>query len=215
MRGWAIAELRGLIPDEELVAGIVALKGLQEERGDGIWGNAWTNGCVLSGIVGAGVDLGYFDYKGQNLLTYIQKSAPTAVAEENKDLVIGLGDLLNESNVWARCTLDDAKWDALIAAGKALKEEGKATEALSESLSEAEAVTNRTGSGSIYYKLYDEVSALDKSWKYEVTFGPSTERIELKNGEHYSITERVKATNDTHGWLILCRLRRLDQGLTE
>lgn len=209
MRGWAIAELRGLIPDEELVAGIVALKGLQEERGDGIWGNAWTNGCVLSGIVSAGVDLGYFDYKGQDLLTNIQKSAPTAVAEENKDLVIGLGDLLNESNVWARCTLDDAKWDDLIAAGNALKAEGKATEALSEAISEAEAVTNRTGSGSIYYKLYDEVSALDKSWKYEVTFGPSTERIELQKGEHYSITERVKATNDTHGWVDIVQIKAL------
>lgn len=207
MRGWAIAELRGLIPDEELVKGIVALKELQEERGDGIWGNAWTNGCVLSGIVGAGVDLGYFDHDGQNLLTCIQNSAPTAVAEENKDLVIGLGDLLNESNVWARCTLDDTKWDSLIAAANTLKTEGKGGGTLSEILSKAEAVTERTGSGSIYYELYDEVSALDKTWRYDITFGPSTERVELQEGVHYNIGKIVDATNDTHGWVAVLQLR--------
>ena len=149
----------------------------------------------------------YFDHDGQNLLTCIQNSAPTAVAEENKDLVIGLGDLLNESNVWARCTLDDTKWDSLIAAANTLKTEEKGGGTLSEILSKAEAVTERTGSGSIYYELYDEVSALDKTWRYDITFGPSTERVELQEGVHYNIGKIVDATNDTHGWVAVLQLR--------
>ena len=49
MRGWALAELKGLIPDEEYIAGIIALKGAQTE--DGTWGNINTTGCVITGFV--------------------------------------------------------------------------------------------------------------------------------------------------------------------
>ncbi len=63
-------------------------------------------------------------------------------------MVIGLGDILHGSNVWARYTLTADKYDSLIA---------KATTLNVDTSSMPETFMQTTACGKAYYDLYDDV----------------------------------------------------------
>ena len=65
-----------------------------------------------------------------------------------KDMIIGLGDVLHGSNVWARYTLTADKYDSLIAKAKTLNV---------NTSSMPETFTQTTACGKAYYDLYDDV----------------------------------------------------------
>lgn len=179
MRGWALAELKGLIPDEEYIAGIIALKGAQTE--DGTWGNINTTGCVITGFVGAGVNMDYLKYNGKGILDICQeKNYQEAIAEAVKkndgvtlkDIVIAMGDVIQGSNVWQRYDLDESKWDKLISDAEDIYKQQPDPD-LKNILEKANKIKEEkeyTGNGQTYYSLYEKVSEKDNSKKKKVYF---------------------------------------------
>lgn len=175
IRSWAIASLSDAdgFETKDLVAYIDALHGSQNTsgtytslwtnkswHGDGSTGsNAFTIGCVLSAIASAGADPDkQFEYKGH---TPLQTIKDTMFDEEGrfhsggsssgilpKDMIIGLGDILHGSNVWARYTLTADKYDFLITKAKTLNVDTSSMPA---------PFTQTTKCGQAYYDLYDAV----------------------------------------------------------
>ena len=190
IRAWSIASLYGCVETKDMVRYIDSLRNVQDTSGkytslwsDNSWslsgsGNPYTIGCVLSAIASAHVDPDrQFAVDGhtpletikQTLLRddgrFVSKGDPDGVIP--KDMIIGLGDILHGSNVWARYTLTADKYDALITKAKTL---GIDTNSMPE------AFTQTTDCGKAYYDLYDDVAdALeakgDYSMRPKVTFG--------------------------------------------
>ena len=170
IRSWAIASLSNAdgIETKDLVGYIDALHGSQNTSGTytSLWtnkaysstgGNVYTIGCVLSAIASAGADPDkQFAYGGKTplqtikdtLLTEEGKFGSTGSGAMAKDMVVGLGDILHGSNVWARYTLTADKYSDLIAKAKALNV---------DTSSMPEAFTQTTACGKAYYDLYDKV----------------------------------------------------------
>lgn len=216
MRGWALAALKGLIPEDELMTGVLALKDAQDEN-TGLWGNVYTNGCVLTGIVGAGVDLDFFDIGEKKILDIIGENSSVldSNGDDIKDMIIGLGDIVQGSNVWQRYTLDSEKWTKLINRAEELEKENADNEDLKSALKSAQDNKDIAGKGALYFALYDEVAKLDKTWQVDIAFGsPKVEGlITPVEGEHYIITATANANvadEDSHGWL-----KRLSIGVTK
>ena len=117
---------------------------------------------LLSAIAAAGTDPDkQFVYDGVKPLEAIKENL---YREDGlfkgtlpKDMVIGLGDILHGSNVWARYTLTADKYNDLIAKAKTLHID---TSAMPETF------TQTTDCGKAYYDLYDAVyDALVKAGK--------------------------------------------------
>lgn len=223
MRGWALAELKGLIPDEEYIAGIIALKDAQTE--DGTWGNINTTGCVITGFVGAGVNMDYLKYNGKGILDICQeKNYQEAIAEAVKkndgvtlkDIVIAMGDVIQGSNVWQRYDLDESKWDKLISDAEDIYKQQPDSD-LKNILEKANKIKEEkeyTGNGQTYYSLYERVSEKDNSKKKKVYF-ESPKISEPEIGKHYAITEFPNSVNNpTHGWYNRVRFMVRDKKLT-
>lgn len=174
IRAWAIASLSGCLDAKNLLIYVDALHDVQDTSGtytslwtDQSWhgssgGNTYTTGCVLSAIAASGADPDKLFAYGNNTplqtiyntmykdgLFFSRGSKP----EEGtlpKDMVIGLGDILHGSNVWARYTLTADKYDALIVKANALSVDTSSMPAT---------FTQTTACGKAYYDLYDAVYA--------------------------------------------------------
>ncbi len=198
MRGWAIAALKGLIPEDELMAGILALKELQGKGGH--WGNGFTDGCVMTGIVGAGVNLDFFNVEGKELLDIMaSQTMKDPTAGWCKDLVIAYGDIMKGSNVWQRTWLTQEKWNWLIGRAEELVKDNPNNAELKTALENAKKVSNSiTGNGKTYYALYDQAAKLDNSLREDVTLGEEQEGlIDMVEGEHYDFKNKIMGKN---GW---------------
>lgn len=195
-RGWVIASLSGSEPTKEMVRYVDSLHDVQNTDGKyiSLWtnqgwhgtsgeasddANAYTIGCVLSAIASSGADpdkqFAYGDRTPlQTIKDYMYKdglfySRDSITGVMPKDMVIGLGDILHGSNVWARYALTEQKYTDLIAKAR---ENGLAAEADAMPPYKAE----DTAVGKAYYDLYDDVAdALeakgDYSMRPQVTFG--------------------------------------------
>ena len=173
IRGWTIASLAGCVETKDMVRYIDGLHNVQDTSGkfaslwtDNSWhggssGNTYTIGCVLSAIASAGVDPDkQFALDGRTPLEtiketlyredgkFISEGVPDGIIP--KDMIIGLGDILHGSNVWARYTLTADKYDSLIAKAKTLNV---------NTSSMPETFTQTTACGKAYYDLYDAVYA--------------------------------------------------------
>ena len=169
-RAWTIAALSGELSTKELVYYMDSLHDVQDTSGTytSLWtnqsyhgassGNAYTIGCVLSAIASAGADPDVqFAYGNHTPLQTIKETMyKDGLFYSNgsndgvlpKDMIIGLGDVLHGSNVWARYTLTADKYDALIAKAKTLNVDTSTMPAT---------FTQTTECGKAYYDLYDNV----------------------------------------------------------
>ena len=205
IRSWAIASLSDAdgFETKDLVAYIDALHGSQNTsgtytslwtnkswHGDGSTGsNAFTIGCVLSAIASAGADPDkQFEYKGHTPLQTIKDtmfdedgrfhSGGSSSGILPKDMIIGLGDILHGSNVWARYTLTADKYNALIAKAKTLNVDTN---------SMPETFTQTTACGKAYYNLYDDV------YDALVAAGRTTEAKEMRPDVIWGMPQEVFA----------------------
>ena len=175
-RGWVIASLSGGEPTKEMVRYVDGLHDVQDTSGTytSLWtnqgwhggggvggGNVYTIGCVLSAIASSGADPDkQFALDGHTPLATIKQTMYEDGLFKGtlpKDMIIGLGDILHGSNVWARYTLTADKYNDLIAKAKTLHID---TSAMPETF------TQTTDCGKAYYDLYDAVyDALVKAGK--------------------------------------------------
>ena len=171
-RAWTIAALSGELSTKELVYYVDSLHDVQDTSGTytSLWtnqsyhgassGNAYTIGCVLSAIASAGADPDVqFAYGNHTPLQTIKETMyKDGLFYSNgsndgvlpKDMIIGLGDVLHGSNVWARYTLTADKYDSLIAKANTLNVDTSSMPA---------PFTQTTKCGKAYYDLYDAVYA--------------------------------------------------------
>lgn len=188
IRGWTIASLSGCVETKDMVRYIDGLHNVQDTDGkyislwtDNSWhggnsGNTFTIGCVLSGIAAGGADPDkQFALDGHTPLETIKQTlyredgkfyspyVPDGIMP--KDMIIGLGDILHGSNVWARYALTEQKYNDLIAKAKALNVDTSAMPAT---------FTQTTACGKAYYDLYDAV------YKALVAAGRTTEAKEMR-----------------------------------
>lgn len=190
-RAWAIASLVGCVEPKDIILYVDSLHDAQETSGTyaSLWknqswhsassGNSYTIGCVISAIAASGADPDRLFAYGSNtpLQTIKDVMYKDGLFYSNgsrngvlpKDMIIGLGDILHGSNVWARYALTEQKYNDLIAKAR---ENGLAAEADAMPPYKAE----DTAVGKAYYDLYDDVAdALeakgDYSMRPQVTFG--------------------------------------------
>ena len=185
IRPWALAALSDWddprISQEELVAMALEMKGTLQS--DGLWGNAYTNGCYLTGIAASGVNIDYFSTDGDSFLKkyankYMTKDYKFIYGGQAdsyvKDAIIGLGDLIHERSIWASYALTPEKLEELISKANLINTD-KATEeeksALSSAIEMAEAVSgNKYGFGQAYYELYEAMGRIDDTYNFHVRF---------------------------------------------
>ena len=173
IRSWAIASLAGCVETKDMVRYVDGLHDSQDTSGSyiSLWtnqsfhgatgGNVYTIGCVLSAIASSGADPDkQFALDGHTPLATIKQTMYEDGLFKGtlpKDMIIGLGDILHGSNVWARYTLTADKYNDLIAKAKTLHID---TSAMPETF------TQTTDCGKAYYDLYDAVyDALVKAGK--------------------------------------------------
>lgn len=155
------------------------------------WPNSYTIGCVLTAIAAAGADPDrLFAYESTDGNTYYPldqietylfreedgKFVGSAVGDTTrwsyshpKDMIIGLGDILNGSNVWVRCQLTEEKYSALLAKAEA------------NGVSTADMPAFGQGDyGRAYYDLYDAVfeATQDRSMRPDVIWGMPYQNFE-------------------------------------
>lgn len=187
-RGWSVAALSGDEPTKEMVRYIDSLHDVQDTSGtytslwtnqgyhsSGSGGNPYTIGCAISAIVSGGGDIEKLFAVGENTpLDTIQKvmfndgrftSGTDSKGTFAKDMIVGLGDVLHESNVMVRYMLTADKYDSLIAKAKTL---GIDTSSMPATF------TQTTACGKAYYDLYDAVYAA------LVAAGRTTEAKEMR-----------------------------------
>lgn len=203
MRGWAIVALKGLIPEDELMAGILTLKEIQGK--DGHWGNSFTDGCIMTGIVGAGVSLDFFKAEEKDLLDVMASQKMLTPQGWCKDFVIAYGDIMEGSNVWQRTWLTQEKWNWLIDKAETMATENPNNAELAAALENAKKVGNSiTGNGKTYYALYDQAAKLDSSLREDVSLGRNNEElIDMVEGEHYGFRSNTMGENGWHTALVI------------
>ena len=163
-RAWIIASLSSCYETKDMLYYVDSLHNVQDTSGTytSLWknqswhgassGNAYTTGCVLSAIASSGADPDRMFAIGDH--TPLKTIRDTMYKDGlfngavPKDMIIGLGDVLHGSNVWARYTLTADKYNALIAKARKLNVD---TSAMPETF------TQTTACGKAYYDLYDDV----------------------------------------------------------
>lgn len=188
IRGWSIASLAGCVETKDMVRYIDSLHNVQDTDGkftslwtDQSWhggssGNTYTIGCVLSAIASAGTDPDrLFAVDGHTPLETIKETlylengrfyeGGLPDGDLPKDMIIGLGDILKGSNVWARYALTKDKYDKLIEKANDL---GVSTSHMPDYAAESTEV------GKAYYDLYDAV------YDALVAAGRTTEAKEMR-----------------------------------
>ena len=202
-RGWVIASLSGSEPTKEMVRYVDRLHDVQDTSGTytSLWtnqgwhgassGNRYTIGCVLSAIASSGTDPDKLFALGDNtpLQTirnvmykdglFYGNSSNTGVLP--KDMVIGLGDILKGSNVWARYALTEQKYNDLKAKAQELNAQGASITI------PGEYVAQDAACGKAYYDLYDAVYAA------LVAAGRTTEAKEMRPDVIWGMPQEVFA----------------------
>lgn len=206
LQGWAAAALKGVISDEELIALTLHLRETQLEQ-KGTWGNAFTNGCVISGIVNVGLNLDYFSYDGKSLLEMEKERDGQATADGNKDMVIAMGDILNSGNLYHRYAMTEQRWENLIAVASKLIDQGVEDAKLQENLNAMQMADGFEGNGELYYRLLQEVGKQQKNVWYdgqvirygEVSFDTEGLQLDAVEGKNYKFT--VTGEVRERGWI--------------
>ena len=189
-RGWVIASLSGSEPTKEMVRYVDRLHDVQDTSGTytSLWtnqgwhgassGNRYTIGCVLSAIASSGTDPDKLFAVGDNtpLQTirnvmykdglFYGNSSNTGVLP--KDMIIGLGDILHGSNVWARYALTEQKYNDLKAKAEELNKQDASITI------PGDYAAQDVNCGKAYYDLYDAVYAA------LVAAGRTTEAKEMR-----------------------------------
>ncbi|MDR0862622.1 MAG: cadherin-like beta sandwich domain-containing protein, partial [Oscillospiraceae bacterium] len=130
-RGWYLAALSANLDPAELAALANVLHDAQITEGryastfkngamaNSAAGNPYSNGCVVSGLAGANIDL-------QTVFAVGDKTPLDVMATEfkfdtsYKDMIIGLGDITQGSSIFARYALTSAKYESLKTKATAL-----------------------------------------------------------------------------------------------
>lgn len=194
IRGWEMATISDLISAEERTKVVESFwpNLLTSGAEAGMFYNSWypeantiSQGCVLEGLAGAGVD-------PENIFSVSDTASPLKslwqyVNEDGsykydrgrhaqdayqKDLIIGLGDTLNGDNVWKRYGLTLTKYNTLLTSVSAYLGGEDAKTADADKLAALNtayeaAKTAYTGAaspygiGQQYYNLYEAMAALD------------------------------------------------------
>ena len=170
-RSWVIAALDGILEEKEIVRYIDSLHDRQYTSGTYAGAfqgysdilNLFTNGCVLTAIASANVDPERQFAVQEDGRTYTpMRAIENWYSEEDglfissgaenvklypKDMIIGAGDILHGSNVWARYALTGEKYEALQAEAGNL---GLSVAGMPE--------YGAAGYGEAYYSLYEQVA---------------------------------------------------------
>ena len=140
--------------------------------------NANTNGCVLCALNALNVDPEKFTVEGKSpLLTlrdqyltedgkfYYDPTEKDIPATYNKDIIIGLGDIVAGRSVWDRISINKDMLDQLIGIANSLKGKGdkEQEEALKQALDKALNVEDIKKEGQLYFELMDIVREIDPS----------------------------------------------------
>jgi hypothetical protein len=182
MRGWALAAASPWLSDAKKATIVNQLQLLEVNAGADAgmfknpqlnYINSNTQGCVLSGIVGCGIDVQNALFKVGDItpLTVLRNTYMTSDGQFyysssypfisfNKDVIIALGDVMHGGNVWARYTLTEEKYNSLLALAD--------TYAVSTASMPA---YGDTGYGEAYFSLYDAVAEYDSTLKADVQWG--------------------------------------------
>lgn len=185
MRGWALAAIQNhkdKISNAEMDAIIKSLRSKMKTVGDSAataatFGNSFSQGCVITGLNAAGVDLTAGEWTVDNLnpLTALEK-----MQTENgkfivggnfdpafvKDDVIAVGDVVQGSNVWQRTCLTKSKLDQAISDVESVLNDNTSSyssakvAALRSALENAKEISEIKGNGKLYFKLLEAKSNL-------------------------------------------------------
>ena len=202
IRSWAIASLAECVDTKDMVRFVDGLHDSHNTSGPytSLWtnqsfhgstgGNTYTIGCVLSAIASGGADPDkQFAYDGHTPLQTIKDvlyvdglfrpigGSPALP----KDMVIGLGDILHESNVWARYALTEQKYNDLKAKAQELNEQG------ANITIPGDYVAQNAACGKAYYDLYDAV--------YNALFdaGRTDEAYAMRPNVHWGMPQEIFA----------------------
>ena len=143
MKGWALAAVADLVEPTELAKLVESFRDSLVTEGDdaGMFfnkeyklPNTISHGCVLEGMAAAGVDVEkvfgvsdtgtplqviknrYLTADGKFKYNISSQDEPSF----SKDLIIGLGDIVNGGNVWTNCKLTKDKYSALLEVGQSM-----------------------------------------------------------------------------------------------
>ena len=143
MKGWALAAVADLVEPTELAELVESFRDslITEGADAGMFfnkeyklPNTISHGCVLEGMAAAGVDVEkvfgisdtgtplqviknrYLTADGKFKYNISSEDEPSF----SKDLIIGLGDIVNGGNVWTNCKLTKDKYSALLEVGRSM-----------------------------------------------------------------------------------------------
>ncbi len=203
MRGWALCAVQNhkdVIGETEMRSIAESFKDRQVAAGEfasmfdcldyGL--NINTHGCAVSGLAAAGADLASEEWTrdGRNPIDIFEKyqrpdgqfyysisKYESKFPDYNKDAIIGLGDIVQGSNVWQRLCLKRGDMDAtLLDAGTILGGDMSVYTAASAALlrnayDNAEKIPDgeMKGHGEKYFRLLDAVKGLDSDLIPEFT----------------------------------------------
>lgn len=125
-RAWAMAAVADYLTKEQMVELAVSLK--ENRNATGIWGNEFTDGCQFTAIAGMNINIDYYDIKQEDgsYINILEKYKKEKITEDGKftaqglapryvkDVIIGLGDIVNQSSAWANLRLTNAKLKTLL-----------------------------------------------------------------------------------------------------
>lgn len=203
MRSWALAAVNEWLTEEERFEIVNSIRDTQMTEGmvsdDEIgmfwnfyynYANSQTHGCVLSGLTEADVNFEAFcNMGGITPLTvvrdkYMKKGEgfiycldPDMVLSYgyNKDIIVGLGDVMNGSNVWARMYLTENTMKSLISKAEKMlsdMDEGDVKQEIQTTLDKAKNAKFGTKDFGInYFALYEAMAKADSSMKKYAVMG--------------------------------------------
>lgn len=195
MSSWALAAVNEYLTEDERYEIVNRIRNVQMTEGlvsdDEVgmfynfyynYANTQSHGCALSGLAEAGVNFEEFCRLGDITPLTVVRDKYMKAGEGfiycldtslhldygyNKDIIIGLGDVMNGSNVWARLTLTDEKMDALKEQAITLLSSTSDDEIRKEISNALDVAVNvKKGDndfGEKYFALYDAMAKEDSS----------------------------------------------------
>lgn len=129
-RAWAMAAVADYLTKDQIIELATSLN--DARNSDGFWGNAFTDGCQFTAIAEMGINLDYYTVKQEdgtevNVLQNFKSKKMTSDGKFDnqglessyvKDAIVGLGDIVNESSLWANLRLTNAKLKTLLTQSK-------------------------------------------------------------------------------------------------
>lgn len=184
IRAWCVSAVSDEIPFEEFLPIALSLKETQTENG--VWGNAYTNGCYATAIASTGVNLEYYSTDKGSFLDQFKKlymdsngmfqfnGSTTYNDRYCKDAIIGLGDIVNQRSVWASYRLTQEKLKALIANAERLDTSNATAEEkeeLNKAINAAKEVQDKeSGFGNEYFVLYKAMANVSEEYNEHLKF---------------------------------------------